>query len=99
MQPQKLEPLRDLLPRFDGQYVCLCWNCRNYDKDFFTKPCYFRKLFAWKKCKWHEPIARNHFLAYLVLRLLKHGLTLEEAIGFYRRELGSVFEPVKARWQ
>jgi hypothetical protein len=35
----------------------------------------------------------------LVLRLLKHGLTLEEAIGFYRRELGTVFEPVKARWQ
>lgn len=99
LDPQKLEPMEKVVVSFDSLYLCLCQNCKNHDGSFLPKPCYFRKLFAWKKCRHHEPIARNPFLAERVLRLTKYGLSLDEAVGYYREWLGDVFEPIECRWK
>ena len=99
LNPQKLKPLKEFVSQFDKFYICLCDNCKNKKPSshvFF--PCVFRKNFAWKKCKHHQPIARNNFLAERVLYLTRW-LTLDEAIGLFRRELGEIYEPIKGRRQ
>lgn len=95
LDPKTLDPLEDLVLRFDKSYICLCDNCRNRKLNgFMYYPCMFRKNFAWKKCKHHEPIARNCFLAEGVVYLTKW-LTLDEAIGLVRRDIGELFDPIK----
>lgn len=94
LHPQKLEPLKEVVLRFDKFYLCLCNNCKNKD----GYPCKFRKNWAWKKCKYHQPIARNSFLAEKVLHLTRW-LTLDEAIGLFKTELGEIYDPIKGRRQ
>jgi len=99
LNPQALDPLKELVLRFDKFYICLCDNCRNRKTSSFVfYPCMFRKNLAWKVCRYHKPIARNGFLADRV-RALTKWLTLDEAIGLFRSELGSVFEPIEERRQ
>jgi len=98
LNPQMLKPLKEIAVRFDRFYICLCENCRNRDVLCFPNPCRFRKNYAWKKCRHHQPIARNSFLAQKIIYLTKW-LTLDEAIGLLRRELGEVYDPIKGRRQ
>ena len=99
LNPQALIPLKQLVLRFDKFYICLCDNCRNRKANGYVfYPCVFRKNFAWKKCKHHQPIARNSFLAERILHLTRW-LTLDEAIGLFRRELGEIYNPIKGRRQ
>ena len=98
LNPQALKPLKEVVLSFDRSYISLCENCRNRDCFCFPFPCKFRKTFAWKKCRHHEPISRNSFLAQKIIYLTKW-LTLDEAIGLYHRGLGAICKPIKAKKQ
>ena len=89
--PHLLKPLSEIVPRFDKFNSSLCHRCRNFDnRNFWPNPCRHRQNYAWKKCSHFDPIARNGFLADRVRRLTKYGLSLDEAIGLLRREIGDI---------
>jgi hypothetical protein len=88
--PKILKPLPEVLTRFDHRFCFPCNLCRNRNENYHPNPCEFRKNFAWKEgaCSHFIPIALNYLLVEKIKRLTNHGLTLDEAIGLMKQELG-----------